>query len=111
MFPDSIPVFTPDDIIEPPAQEYEDGEQRSFVGWLKHLFLYSQCEDNPDCLQITEQDRKDFKKVLDTTRKQCIMKHGETLNDWEDRTTRKTQASVLNKVREQLGYTEEFYYE
>lgn len=108
VMPEQMPVFTVDDIIEPPSLEYEDGDKKSFVGWLKHLFLYYQCEDDPECEQIRPEDRKDYEKVLDIAKKQCKMKD---VGEWEETATRKQQAAALNKIRKKLGYTEEFYCE
>ena len=108
MWPESVPCFTVDDILEPPSPEYEVGDQRTFIGWIKHLFLFQQCEDNPDCIQILPEDRKDYEKVLDIARKECKIKDVEA---WEDTATRKKQAACLNKIRKKLGYTEEFYIE
>jgi len=104
--PEWFPVFTPDDILEPPSEEYEVGEVRSTIGWLKHLFLYSFCEDSPDCLQITDQDRKDYRMALDRLKKVCTMKKNEDIGEWEDKTSQKKQATALNKLRRSLGYTE-----
>ena len=109
MIPNVIPVFSYKDILEPPAAEYEVGEVRTAVGWLKHLFLFSVCEDQPGCIQITTEDRKDYKKALDTFKKCAKIGVKESLNDWEDAATRKEQANILNAVRKKLGYTVEFY--
>ena len=105
VMPEQMPVFTVDDIIEPPAQEYEDGDKRSFIGWLKHLFLFRTCEDDPDCIQILPEDRKDYENAIDTARKICKIKEPES---WEDTATRKKQAAALNKIRKELGYTDEY---
>lgn len=106
MIPEYFPVLTADDIIEPPPKEYEAGEVRSTVGWLKHLFLFQPCEDKPDCIQITTEDRKDFKNVLDKFRIVNKMKKGENIDEWEETASRKKQASALNKLRKAMGYTE-----
>jgi hypothetical protein len=109
VWPDVVPVFTVDDIIEPPATEYEEGDKKSMVGWLKHLFLYYICEDDPDCVQIRQEDRKDYKKVLDIVRKECTIGKTDSLESWEETASRKKQAAVLNTVRKKLGYVDEFY--
>ena len=109
MMPETVPVFSYKHILEPPAAEYEVGEQKTMIGWLKYLFLFSVCEDQPECIQITIEDRKDYKKVLDIVRKECKIGVKESLNDWEDAATRKEQANILNAVRKKLGYTVEFY--
>ena len=66
MWPESMPVFTSDDILLSET-EYEDGDKRTTVGWLKHLFLFSQPTANH--LWITEEDRKIYKTVLDKFKK------------------------------------------
>jgi hypothetical protein len=106
IIPTSMPVFTIDDILEPPSEEYEVGEVRSTIGWLKHLFLYSRCPDQPDCINISTEDRRDYKMAVDKFRFCAKMKKTDSLSDWEDETSRKTQASTLNKLRRSLGYTE-----
>lgn len=106
VWPDEVPVFTYDDIIEPPSTEYEVGDRRTFVGWLKELFLYYKCEDKPECIQIRPEDRKDYQKVLDIARNLCKIKEP---GEWEETATRKAQAAALNKIRKKLGYTQEYY--
>lgn len=105
-WPEYVPVFTYDDMIEPPVREYEDGDKKSFLGWLKEMFLYIPCEDNPDCIQITTESRKNYNKALDIARKECKIKEPE---EWEETATRKAQASALNTIRKKLGYTQETY--
>jgi len=109
VMPDSVPVFTYNDIIEPPAVDYEVGDKKTMVGWLKHIFLYHTCEDNPDCMQIRPEDRKDYEKAVDIARKECKIGSKASMEEWEDSATRKRQAAVLNAVRKKLGYTEECY--
>jgi len=109
MIPETIPVFTYDDIIEPPAKEYEEGDRKTAVGWLKHLFLFDNVEGDPNLIWITPESRKFYQKALDLLRAECTMKRGETAEDWEETATRKAQAVALNKVRKKLGYTEEYY--
>lgn len=108
MIPEVFPVFTVDDILEPPSEEYEIGEKRSTVGWLKHLFLYHYLDKNKKLLVIRSEDRKDYKKALDKFRSVNIIKK-EDLHKWEDRVSRKQQAAALNKLRKSMGYTNEFY--
>ena len=109
--PEVLPVFSYKDILEPPAAEYEVGDQRTAMGWLKHLFLFSDCEDQPGCIQITIEDRKDFKKVVDIFKKCAKIGTKESVNEWEDTemATRKVQAACLNTMRKELGYVVEFY--
>jgi hypothetical protein len=106
VWPEQVPIFTVDDIIDPPPKEYEEGDKRSFIGWLKELFLYVPCEDNPDCIQITTESRKNYKQALDLARSECKIKEPEA---WEETATRKAQAAALNKIRKKLGYTQETY--
>ena len=106
VWPEEVPVFTADDIIDPPPKEYEEGNKRSFIGWLKELFLYVKCEDNPDCIQITTESRKIYNSVLDILKKECKIKEP---HKWEETATRKAQAAALNKIRKKLGYTQETY--
>jgi hypothetical protein len=101
LFPKSVPVFTADDIIEPPPKEYEEGNKKSFLGWLKHLFLFH--EPEPGYLQIRPEDRQNFEKVLDIVRKECKIKEP---GEWEETATRKKQATVLNKICRKLGYVQ-----
>ena len=109
MIPETFPCLKPEDIIDPPAQEYEEGDRKSTIGWLKYLFLYSQCEDNPDCIQITPQDQKDFQNALDKFKKIVIIKKDESVDNWEETASRKAQAAALNKLRKSMGYTVEYY--
>jgi hypothetical protein len=106
-WPEYVPVFTVDDIIEPPAKEYEDDQGRkSMVGWLKYLFLYYTCPEDPDCVQIRPEDRKDYRKVLDMVRKECKMGRADSLESWEETASRKKQAVLLNLICRKLGYTD-----
>ena len=104
MIPEYFPVLVADDILEPPSEEYEVGEVRSAIGWLKFLFLYSYNPKTPHLIQITDQDRKDFQKSLDFLRK-CGKIQG-SIGDWEDKVSSKVQAKILNEVRKALKYTE-----
>lgn len=106
-FPEVFPVFTYNDILEPPASEYAEGDKKTMVGWLKDLILFHTCEDNADCLQVRPEDRKDYEKALDIVRKECKMGARDSIDEWEETATRKRQAAVLNVVRKKLGYTEE----
>lgn len=106
MWPEYVPVFTADDIIDPPPQEYEEGDKRSFVGWLKDMFLYVPCEDNPECIQITAESRKNYEQALDISRVECKIK---VPHEWEEMASRKAQAAALNKIRKKLGYIQETY--
>lgn len=101
VWPDYVPIFNADDIIDPPPKEYEEGKRRSFLGWLKHLFLYYTCSDNPDCVQIRPEDRKNYERALDIARKECKIKEP---GEWEETATRKAQAGALNKICRKLGY-------
>lgn len=101
-WPDTVPVFTSDDILIS-TTEYKDGDCRTTLGWLKHLFLYSRCPDKRECIQITVEDRKIYNSVVDKFRKLCIIKGN--LHDWEEQTPAKKQATCLNKLCRSLGYT------
>ena len=101
VWPEEVPVFTADDIIGPPPKEYEEGNKRSFIGWLKHLFLYYTLPDDPDCIQIRPEDRKNYEKALDIARKECKIKEP---HRWEETATRKKQAGMLNQICRKLGY-------
>lgn len=104
MFPEYMPVFTSDDIlISETEYESKDG-RKTTVGWLKHLFLFSQ--PTPSHLWITEEDRKTYKIALDKFKKVNIIGVNADLHEWEDKTTAKKQAACLNKLRKSLGYTE-----
>lgn len=105
-WPEEVPVFTAQDILEPPAKEYECGECRSFIGWLQELFLFVKCDDNPDCIQITTESRKNYNKALDIARTECKIKEP---GEWEEAASRTKQAAALNIIRKKLGYTKEEY--
>jgi len=108
-WPDIIPVFTVDDIIPPPPKEYEDKYgRRSFIGWLKEIFLF-EYEDNKDYLWISVESRKNYKEVLDLARKECKIGAKKSFEEWEETASRKKQAAVLNAVRKKLGYVDEYY--
>jgi hypothetical protein len=108
VWPKHVPVFTIEDIVPPPAKEYEDMYGRkTVVGWLKELFLYYQCEDDPNCIQIRPEDRKDYDSVIDKVKKLCKIK--ENLHDWEMKASRTKQVVVLNRLMKKLGYREIYY--
>ena len=104
VWPDYVPIFTANDMIDPPPTEYEIGRKKSFIGWLKHLFLYYTDPEDKDCIQIRPEDRKNYEKVLDIVKKECKIKD---IHHFEDTTTRKSQAATLNKVCRKLGYKHE----
>ena len=85
------------------------GERKSTIGWLQYIFLYYICEDDPDCVQIRPDDRKDYNKAVDILKKECKIGVRESLLDWESQATRKSQAAALNKLRKKLGYVVEYY--
>ena len=102
-WPESMPVFTVNDILIDP-NEYENSKgKKTLVGWLKHLFLFSYLDR--DHLWITDEDRKIYKIVLDTLKKRGIIKE-QSLHDYEDSVTAKQQAKALNELRKALKYTE-----
>ena len=101
VWPEEVPVFTADDIIDPPPKEYEEENKRSFIGWLKHLFLYYTTPDNPDCIHIRPEDRKNYERALDIAKKECKIKN---VHEFEETATRKKQAAVLNQICRKLGY-------
>lgn len=103
-WPDQVPVIKASDIIEPPATEYEQGDKRTFVGWLKEVFLYVKCDDNPNCIQITTESRKNYEQALDIARRECKIKEPD---EWEETATRTKQAQAYNTIRKKLGYTKE----
>lgn len=110
MYPEYIPVFTVDDIIPPPAKEFEDDQgRRSMVGWLKELFLIDYDPDDSNYIWISQESRKIYEKALDIARKECKMDKKTTAERWEEKATRKAQAAALNAVRKKLGYTQETY--
>jgi hypothetical protein len=102
-WPDTMPVFVPDDILIDEENYSNSKGQRTLVGWLKHLFLFS-CPDK-NHLWITEDDRRIYKYVLDIIRKRGIIKE-HNLHNFEDTTTTKHQAKALNELRKALKYTE-----
>lgn len=106
MWPEQVPVIKVSDIIEPPAAEYEEGDKRTFVGWLKETFLFVTCEDNTDCIQITSESRKNYNEALDIARTECKIK---VPDEWEETATRTRQAAAFNTIRKKLGYVEEEY--
>lgn len=108
MIPEIFPVFTVNDILTPPSKEYEYGEKRTVIGWLKHLFLYYNPDGNPDLIMIRPEDRKDYEKALDIFCRESKIK-ASGLHDWEDRHSRKQQCAALNRLRRKIGYVHEFY--
>lgn len=100
MIPSSIPVFTSDDILVD-SIEYEEGDQRTAVGWLKHLFLWA---GNDEYLIITDKDRKDYSEAEATFRRVNGISRSADLHDWEDSQSAARQARALNKFRKEIGY-------
>ena len=101
MIPEYFPVFTADDILLS-ENEYEKGDKKTSVGWLKDLFLFS--HPTAHHLWITVEDRKDYNSAIDKFRKLSTIKGN--LHEWEDSTTAKKQAAALNLLRKKMGYTE-----
>ncbi len=101
-YPESMPVFTTDDILLSET-EYEDGDKRTTVGWLKYLFLFSKTDSNH--VWITDEDRKIYKTVLDKFKKLSKIGVNADLHEWEETNTAKKQAGCLNALRKSLGYT------
>ena len=101
-YPDFVPVFRSEDILIDP-NEYERGEKRTTVGWLKHLFLYDRIDSQH--LWISVESRKIFSQVLDKFCRTVIIRKDE-IHQWEDKTPAKTQATMLNKFMRSLGYTQ-----
>ena len=101
MFPTEVPVFVKEDILIDP-NNYEDGNKRTAVGWLKELFLYEYI--NKDEFVISADSRKNYQEALDIFRKES--KIVGSPNDWEDKQTPSKLAKALNKTMRKLGYTE-----
>jgi len=104
MIPETFPVLTADDMLPSPSLNYEDGDQRSVVGWLKHLYLIG----TGIFIVLTPQDMKEYHTVCDKLRKINSIPKRTTLEDWEDTKSPAQQAAALNKLRRALGYTEIF---
>lgn len=103
MVPETFPILTADDIIEPPTQEYEDEAtgQKSTVGWLKSLYLFG---GDGDYLIITDQDRRDYAEAEKVFREVNNIPRSVDLHDWEQQKSRAKQATALNKFRRKMGY-------
>lgn len=104
MIPESVPVFTKEDILISET-EYEDTDgRRTTLGWLKELFLYEYIDE--DRFVITADSRKFFREALDIFRKECKMGSSVSANEWEDKQSPTKLARLLNKTMRKLGYTE-----
>jgi hypothetical protein len=101
-WPDYVPVFRPEDVLIS-EDEYECGEKRTTVGWLKHLFLYEQIDSQH--LWISAESRKLYSHALDKFCRLGIIRKDE-IHQWEDKSSAKTQATLLNKFMRTLGYTQ-----
>ena len=102
MIPETFPVFTTADILPPPSEEYESGDQKSTVGWLKHLFLW---RIEGDHLVTTDKDRKEYLDAEADFKKVNKIPKGKNLHEWEDNTSPAKQSRALNNLRRHLGYT------
>jgi hypothetical protein len=101
-WPDTMPVFTPDDILIDEENYSNSKGQRTLVGWLKELFLFSKMDKNHIWIDI--EDRKIFNSVIEKIRREGIIKG--SLHEYEDIATAKQQCVALNLLRKKLGYTE-----
>ena len=104
MIPETIPVFKSTDIIKPPAERYEDGDKKSTVGWLKHLYLWR--HDSKYAWPQRDSDRKDYEEAVRKFRVVNNIPKTLDLHEWEDTTTVTNQAKALNKFRIEEGYTD-----
>ena len=101
-YPNFVPVFRPEDVLIS-EDEYERGEKRTTVGWLKHLFLYDRIDSQH--IWISVESRKMYSHLLDKFCRMVIIKKDE-IHRWEDEKSTKVQASCLNKFMRSLGYTQ-----
>lgn len=101
MIPETFPILVSDDIIPPPAEEYEKGDRKSTVGWLKCLYLFG---EDGEYLVITEKDRKDYIEAERKFREVNKITRLVDLHDWEEQHSQVQQAKALNKLRKNLGY-------
>ena len=100
MYPDQVPVFSKGDILISEL-EYEEGNKKTSVGWLKELFLYRKLDKSH--IAIWPEDRQIFAKVLDKFCRLNTIKVYQ-LHDWEEKTSPVQQARLLNKLMRSLGY-------
>lgn len=101
MTPEVFPILVADDILIS-EDEYEEGDRKTTVGWLKYLFLWV---TEGDYLVTTDKDRKDYEQAAEVFRKVNGLRKGYNLHDYEDSTKPRQQAAALNKLRRELGYT------
>jgi len=93
MIPNKIPVFSLKNVCI--SQDYEDGDKKTVVGWLKYLFLWKEDEGYSS---TSAQDYKDYQRVESKLRA-IIGVSKMDLHEWEDSTPLKRQISVLNKFQ------------
>lgn len=92
MIPKKFPKFHVNNVFK--SEEYEDGNKKTTVGWLKFLFLWAE-ED--DYLIITPQDRKDYHKYYEKFKICAKIPKSKSIEDWEEETTIDKQIKLLNR--------------
>jgi len=95
MIPIKFPKFHVNNVCK--SKEYEQGDKKTTVGWLKSLFLWN---DSEGFLVIEPQDRKDYKKYMEKFRSLINIPKGVTLEEWEDQVSISKQIKMLNKFVE-----------
>lgn len=99
-WPDKIPRFYIANVHNIPDGDYEITEngkvKRSSMGWLKYLFLDLN-NFGPLDTQVLDQAEKVFRKVAQIPKNTSI-------EEWNDKQTRKRIANVLNQTMQALGY-------
>lgn len=106
MIPDEIPKFTNRIVLKPfESTEYEEGQKKSTIGWLKHLFLWRYEKENGrqsprgDYLNITKQDRRDYEGAVEVFKRANGMTLKTALWIWEEKTPVNQQVKALNNFR------------
>ena len=105
--PEGLTSLKADDILlAGESDEYREGDKASLVGHLKELFLFGGRLDQLEYLDITDADRKDYRKACDILRREAgwnvrvskdELPDGD-LHELEETVTRKRAASLINKT-------------
>jgi len=94
MKPSKMPVLNTKDFLDPPSADYEIGNQRSTVGWLKALF---QLNMEGDLLIITNEDNRDYADAISLFKRINKIGNSIHLHAWEDETSAIDQRIAFNK--------------
>lgn len=98
MIPSKIPTLLSKDFLEPPADEFQVGEQRSTIGWLMHFFLLRE-EDG--CLVYNDVDKRDYARAESEFKRVNGLHKHDSLLEWEDEESLTVQKKAWNKFAQQ----------